>query len=322
MSLPEYLRNRIESLLEGVSLKELQKGVLELSNRYREGADLLITKHIHRLAYLSYRFPATIEVMKYVFEKIPESNKSYSLLDFGAGMGAARFLGFDCVTLVEQDKELIDLGKKLIEGSLDIKESEMEEVFIANEVTWYHKNVTRQLDIKEHDIVMSSYILGELENIEPLLENADKLSSKYLVFIEPGTPKGFKKIHEAREYFLKKGYSIVAPCTHTSACPMYEKGDWCHFYTRVERSRVHRIIKNAKFGYEDEKFSYLIVSKEDFKNDGYRVLRFPSKQKGYISFELCGREGIREFKALKRNKDKFKKVQKKSWGSFLSLDEV
>ena len=318
MSLPEYLRTRIESLLEGVSLKALQKGVLELSNRYREGSDVLITRDIHRLAYLSYRFPATFSVMQDVFSEIEGLSGENTLLDFGAGIGAARFLGFKSVSLVEQDAELIELGKKLVDSATVDEEG----FSLAEDVNWYHKSATRHLEIKKHDIVMSSYILGELKDIEPLLKNADKLSNNLMVFIEPGTPKGFGKIHDTRKYFLEKGYSIIAPCTHTNACPMQAKGDWCHFYSRVERSKTHRIIKNAKFGYEDEKFSYLVVSKKPFTNDGYRVLRFPTKQKGYISFELCGKEGLKEFKALKRNKDNYKKVQKKSWGSFLSLDDV
>jgi hypothetical protein len=33
--------------------------------------------------------------------------------------------------------------------------------------------------------------------------------------------------------------------------------EWRHFATRFERSSLHRCIKNAELGHEDEKYSYV-----------------------------------------------------------------
>lgn len=53
------------------------------------------------------------------------------------------------------------------------------------------------------------------------------------VFVEPGSPKGFRFVHSFREWVLEKERSeasIVAPCPHHNKCPLASRpDDWCHF---------------------------------------------------------------------------------------------
>ena len=36
--------------------------------------------------------------------------------------------------------------------------------------------------------------------------------------------------------------------------------NWCHFAVRLARTSLHRDVKGARLGYEDEKYSFLVVS--------------------------------------------------------------
>jgi ribosomal protein RSM22 (predicted rRNA methylase) len=126
-TLPEDLQEKLSSLLEGVSMKQLIPVSEKLSHFYRNqtGAfPLLQTKEEH-LAYLTVRFPATFQAVRAVLQKLPFSPQS--LLDLGAGPGtgllAAQTL-FDIqeASLVERDPLFIELGKKLCPPSHWIEE--------------------------------------------------------------------------------------------------------------------------------------------------------------------------------------------------------
>jgi ribosomal protein RSM22 (predicted rRNA methylase) len=80
-----------------------------------------------------------------------------------------------------------------------------------------------------------------------------------LVVIEPGTPRGAGAIRTIREELLAAGAHMLAPCPAAMPCPLAAP-DWCHFAARVERSSLHRRIKEGALGYEDEKYSYVCAT--------------------------------------------------------------
>lgn len=52
----------------------------------------------------------------------------------------------------------------------------------------------------------------------------------YLIFVEPGTPKGFRFVHDFRQMVIEEGDGmIMAPCPHMGRCPMADRVEWCHF---------------------------------------------------------------------------------------------
>ena len=98
-------------------------------------------------------------------------------------------------------------------------------------------------------------------------------------------------------------------------------GDWCHFAARLARSSTHRQAKGGTLGYEDEKFSYVIMSKNENGFSGARILRHPIKNKGHVSLKLCTQEGLCERTISKKDKELYKKARKLEWGDSLFLEE-
>ncbi len=319
MQLPEELVFEIEKLVNTVDRKSLYASAEALSLRYRtesSSQQVFIKTYEEALAYLCTRFPATFAANYAVFLEIQKKGLSrdiHSVLDIGSGSGAALWAaqqvleGLYSYTLLERDPHLIKLGKSLINAfSLSV------------ETPWIMGDYTKGLPTSKYDLVVISYSLGEVgpQLWENILAQAFDSCKKMVVILEPGTPVGYKKLMKMREILIRLGGYIVAPCPHNKPCPM-QGSDWCHFSQRLPRSSLHRLVKNGSLGYEDEKFSYLIVSKNHYIKNGERVLRAPLQSSGYIEWEACSSsEGVVHRKVLKRDKESFNRVKKLSWGSF------
>lgn len=185
-------------------------------------------------------------------------------------------------------------------GNLLMKDTKLEKI-----VEWNNQDITN-LELKEKsDIVVASYMLNEIRDSEKI-ETLTKLwesTNKILFIIEPGTPESYKNIIKYREYLKEKGGYIIAPCPHQNKCELPED-DWCHFTCRVERTKIHKNIKNADSPFEDEKFIYLIASKEKIKGAENRILRHPRIEKGYLDVKLCTSKRNKRRKNNKKSKRK------------------
>jgi ribosomal protein RSM22 (predicted rRNA methylase) len=135
-----------------------------------------------------------------------------------------------------------------------------------------------------------------------------------LAAIEPGTPRGYALILKVREELLEAGARMVAPCPAATPCPLAAP-DWCHFAARVERSSMHRRIKDAALGYEDEKFSYIAVAREAVDLAASRIIRRPQQRPGLIVLETCAPGGVRTVRAARSDRKAFRAARKATWGS-------
>jgi hypothetical protein len=84
-------------------------------------------------------------------------------------------------------------------------------------------------------------------------------TAQALVVIEPGTPAGYGRIMQTRSLLVAASAHVMAPCPHERNCPLAAP-DWCHFAQRLPRSRDHLRVKAAAVPFEDEKFSYVVLS--------------------------------------------------------------
>ena len=295
-------QDAISQELKGISQKKLISVAKELSRSYRKENGFFFSSPLHRLAYLTTRFPATLAVAQSVLNKLPKQVES--VLELGAGVGTSLWaLPFlSNITLVEKDLGLIEMGQRLKPGPYQ----------------WIHSDCTQIREFPKSDLILFSYSIGELEGEKAysLLKTLFQQTLQFLVIIEPGTPKGFERIRNYRELFIKLNGHIIAPCPHTKMCPMEGK-NWCHFSERLSRDRLHRILKEGELGYEDEKYSYLIISKDPFPKSGKRILRHPQKRSGHITFELCREIGVEKKTLSKKEGDAFKDAKRLKWGDVL-----
>ena len=234
-------------------------------------------------AYLAVRFPATQAVVKRVMEEAPAGE---SLLDFGAGPGSD--LDYSKITRVEHNAHILKIGQKR-----------------HPQDSWL-----TSLPDEPHDIVLASYSLGESPEMTSKLW---PLAKKALVIIEPGTPEGYRNILHFREMVIQLGGFVKAPCPHEKPCPL--KQGWCHFGTKVARSQKHRLLKEGILGYEEEKYSFVILTREEPQRSA-RILHVPKKRKGHILVTLCEEDGIEE-RTITRKDPRYKDCKKKRWGDSL-----
>jgi ribosomal protein RSM22 (predicted rRNA methylase) len=354
MRLPTELLEAIQQETDRVDRRRLVQATAQLSEHYKS-ADFstpAISSEAHRAAYLAVRLPATYAAIQRVLSEIKQrapQAEINSLLDIGSGPGTALFaaneeFSLQQATLIEVDSEWLTLGKRLAAQSQSA---------VVKEAQWLKQDLRSGFSCPAHDLVVISYTLGELSRAaaDAVLRKAWSCARRFLVVIEPGTPRGFSVVNTARTSLIgiaesgnagfgNTGFGssetanaarIIAPCPHQNACPMAVAGDWCHFSQRVERSSLHRQLKGGTLGYEDEKFSYLIAAKtiaaipngspalSDGNADALpavsRVVRHPGKHSGHVKLSLCTPQGQIESRTIARsNKSAYKLARKAEWG--------
>ena len=313
----DELNVELDKLKRGVSFNSIKINAKEISDRYRlnkNDGERLLTKYEEAVSYALSRMPATYEAVHKALEKNIELN-SYeinSVMDIGAGTGAATWAVFDIlgnkeIICYEREKSMIEVGKSLMKNNECLKRAE-----------WKNLDISKMSFCQKADLIIVSYMINELDkqDVDEFAEKLWNITNKLLLIVEPGTPHGFSNIKRLRNFFIKKGANIVAPCTHQDDCPM-PSDDWCAFSCRVQRAKTHRILKNGIMGYEDEKFSYISVSKEQTRSVNSRILRHPLIYKGYSEFKVCTPEGIKNIKLSKKDGEIYKKARKKKDGDCL-----
>ena len=307
--LPPFIKSAIEEELKRFGNKSLAFASEQLSSNYRNATHLYFTSDIQRAAYLAARAPATYASVSAVLKEVKrlsQNTEVKSVLDAGAGAGTASFAVFEMfdeietLTLIEQDAQMLSIGKRLMNN-------------IFPRAKFVRQNLNDESAFEPHDLVVISYALNEIESKEELLLKAWQACQKLLVIVEPGNKNGFANILKARSLLMEKGANLIAPCPHSSCCPLTEN-DWCHFSARLSRSQIHRKAKSANLSYEDEKFSYLVFSKTNSSQAIARILRHPLKHKGRVRLTLCTKEGYKVETVSARNKENYKRARKTDWG--------
>jgi len=306
MRLPESLRYALERISEKFSPTQLREARKLLSREYRESGQShsVFEDPAQRIAYLATRMPATYAAIVRVLQEIPVIMTR--ILDVGAGPGTASWAAAECgaqkAVLLEKNRHAIALGQELMK---DIPSFQAE---------WVCQDLEKVASVPMADGAILSYSLGELQNQESLLEKVWHAGIPWIAIIEPGTPRGYQTILRARDKLLSLGAHIVAPCPHAKVCPL-KKDDWCHFSIRLERTKLHRLVKEGDLGFEDEKFSYLVVSRKPVEQRGARILRHPNKGSGHVRLSLCASEGdAREIVVTRKEKELYRKARDAAWG--------
>jgi ribosomal protein RSM22 (predicted rRNA methylase) len=320
MELPPALRAAVERALHGQKLADLAAAAATLSQRYREerrDGRLHVASETDALAYLAVRLPATYAAVRAGFAAIAQVRPDFvpkTALDIGAGPGTALWAAADCWP------ELTDAV--LVEASPVFQACGAELVREANlpRLTWRIADAANApLDEAPRDLVTLAYVLNELaaDVRSQLVQRLWQATADTLLIVEPGTPAGWQRIAAARTQLIAAGAHPIAPCPHAHPCPLMPP-DWCHFAARVARSRTHRLTKEAELAWEDEKFSYLAVSRSPAPLAEARIIARPRKGRGRVTLKLCRPDGSASEQLFsRRDGELYKRATRSDWGSTL-----
>jgi len=315
-NLPAELKAALTRKAEGLSRNDAAQRADTISRTYRDGGGSGgIRTGDDALAYALARMPATYAAVAASLNAFTEVNPDFapkSLLDIGAGPGTATwaaseaFPSLNTFTLLDANTALRDLAAELAQshprlGAMSYNSGDARKLLTAS---------------PEADLVVASYVINELSASERSAL-ADAMWAKTrdtLVVVEPGTPAGYARIIDLRARLIAKGAHVIAPCPHDAACPL-TKPDWCHFTQRLQRSRAHKHLKGADLPYEDEKFSYVVLSRTRPAQRPTRVLAQPVVTKIAVTAKICAADGIEAASIPHRDKPAYKRAKKWDWGN-------
>jgi ribosomal protein RSM22 (predicted rRNA methylase) len=312
VTVPSLLQAGIDRELARVDHRTLARAVEQITTAYNAGRfEGSLSSSESRAAYLITRLPATYAANSHVLREAAQRMNNFrptSFLDLGAGPGAGGWAASEVwptlqeFTCIESNSPMTNIGKSLANGHE-----------VLGKATWHVEDL-QSASFANADVVLLSYSIGELLEVFSVVRRAWEATKRLLVLIEPGTPKNFGVLARMRESLINNGAHIVSPCPHANQCPMYAAGDWCHFSTRLERTSEHRRLKGGTLGYEDEKFSYIAVSKQPEHAASARIVRHPQIGGGHIRLSLCTAGGLKQETVTRSKKEAFRAARKASWG--------
>ncbi len=338
--LPEALQHAVDALLRGYPRRQLRASVTALSEAFlpmtQVSAKSLLQPKVHSEAVIQYSAPTieygVDEVYAYVASQMPfvlaplqrifgELKRRRleflpeSQLDFGCGPGTALFAAqaqwpsLKQFMAIDTAQPMLDVAKEL-----------------ATQVGLEGVNWKRFMSVAEgrprYDLVTCAHTLAELGDDglrSQAVEHLWSQTGRFLVLVERGNAEGFRLIRNARQLLLEKfagELQIVAPCSHQLECPM--RGSWCHFAQRVQLAPLQSELFNLPKGFEDQKFSYLVLERTGAAQGAPlpRLVRPPLKRSGHVIQDACMPEGViqRFVVAKSAGAQVFYDARKSHWG--------
>ena len=314
-SLPPALKAALDAKLEGAARSAIAVRAEKISKTYRDGGGSgAITTETDALAYAAARMPATYAAVSASLNALGEARPEFApqtLLDVGAGPGTASFAAAQAFASLDAFA-LLDANEALRTLALDLAEHSGH----FGRFAYTRGDARLALENAEPaDLVVASYVIGELGEADRR-ELAKLLWSKTrdtLLVVEPGTPAGYARIIGLRALLIDTGAHVAAPCPHNRACPLTTP-DWCHFTQRLPRSRAHKEVKGVDVPFEDEKFSYVALSRGQVASRPARVLAQPVVGKVEVAAKLCTADGLATVKVPHRDKKAYATARRWRWG--------
>lgn len=317
-ALPAELRAALDKALHGAARADAAARAAVISETYRGGGTSApIRTQADALAYAGARMPATYAAVAACLNAMTEIRPEFapaSLLDVGAGPGTASFAAAQAFG-APKSLTLLDANPALRELALTLAQQSR----LAPD---YRLGDARKLlaDAPAADLVIASYVVNELGDADrdTFAEALWRKTTDTLLIVEPGTPAGYARILAARDRLIAQGARLIAPCPHDRACPL-QAPDWCHFVQRLPRSKLHQQLKGAEVPFEDEKFSYVALTRGALPARPSRVLAQPEMSKVAISAKLCTPDGLRMATAPRRDKAAYARFRRLAWGNAVGL---
>lgn len=321
-NLPAWLQSAIEHQLHAHNTNELNAASANITHHYRKlkPSRQAIKHNADVGAYLAARLPATYAAISaslyQTLDRLPDF-EPLTMLDIGAGPGTASFAAhtqlpsLQSFVLLDDNIPFLDVAKQLVTGApIDLQQAQIT-----------CADITSIAVLPQSDLIIAGYSLVELSSTVQsiLIKRLWQACSGVLLIVEPGTPKAYANLMLLRSQLIEAGAYVVAPCVGNYACPL-EPNDWCHFSQRLPRSRAHMQAKCANVPFEDEKFSYIAMSRSQIKMSQARILAPPVMNKAGIEFKVCAENGLEQRQIPARDKLLFKQARKLGWGDVIEFN--
>jgi ribosomal protein RSM22 (predicted rRNA methylase) len=320
--LPAELKAALDAKLHGLSRNDAAERAALISQTYRDGGNSgAIKSETDALAYALARMPATYAAVTASLNALREITPHFaptSLLDVGAGPGTASWATAEAFSSLTEFT-LLDANIALRALALDLSHDSTR----LRELTYQRGEARTVLAASDAaDLVVASYVIAELSDTErsALAELMWAKTRDTLLIVEPGTPAGYARIIAARAQLIASGAHVAAPCPHDGSCPL-SAPDWCHFTQRLPRLRAHKQIKGAERAFEDEKFSYVALTRAPVAQHPARVLAQPVVSKVEVSAKLCTTDGLALTKVPSRAKADYARARRWRWGDGVTEEQ-
>ena len=337
--LPHDIKAALERIAHGVSRRAVAERAAAQSQSYRAGGgSQRIATADDVLAYAFARLPATYAAVTAVLNALGETLPGFkprTMLDVGAGPGTAAFAAVQAfetladISLIDANAGLRNLAVTLM---AEAESATLRQV--AGRQSYRLGDALKLLaEAEPTDLVTASYVAGEIaagdlaggdlagddlagDDLARFTQRLWAATSGALAIVMPGTPEGAACMLRMRAELIAAGAHVAAPCPHDRPCPLTPP-DWCHFAQRLPRSRDHLLVKGADVPFEDEKFSYVVLSREKPQPVHARVLAPPKVAKGDVTAKLCKEEGVVTASAARRDTEAYRRFKSWRWGDGL-----
>jgi ribosomal protein RSM22 (predicted rRNA methylase) len=321
--LPAELKSALDARLQGLSRVEAAGRAALISKTYRDGGGSgAIASKGDALAYALARMPATYAAVTASLNALREVTphlEPISMLDVGAGPGTASWAATEAFPSLTNFM-LLDANSALRALALDLGRGSAR----LRDMTYQRGEARAALAAaKPADLVVASYMIAEIDGAEQsaIAELMWAKTRDMLLVVEPGTPAGYARIIALRQQLIAAGAHVAAPCPHDGKCPLAAP-DWCHFTQRLPRSRAHKQIKGAELPFEDEKFSYVALTRAPVARRPTRVLAQPVVTKIEVTAKLCTPDGLAIAKVPRRAKADYARARRWRWGDAVEAPPV
>lgn len=307
-SLPEPILNLLTDLKSANNKKDkaMAESILKLSDHFifSTGDKTPWENKDTFDAYLFYFFP--LNYLRWL-KVIEQTNRLHffdgvtELVDFGAGLGTAS------LALTQTLKSKIKKIHIVEDSDKAINFIKTHQHIFNSELTFEKK--FSENNISKEQVLLLSYSLVELESLPQWALNFEKI-----IIIEPSTQTVGRKLMRLRESLIQNGFSVAAPCTHQSSCPLLEqsKTDWCHDRAEVElpqwmqKIEFYLPMKNKTLTYsylalqKNNKNTFEVKSSELQSKPFVRVVGDPLFEKGRTRQLVCRNENREYLTQLNR----------------------
>ena len=298
---------------------ELPRQIRQLSHLLTDERDELKRDYLSDpaalSAYMRYFLPWNIYRLGVLFAGLaldpggdtPEAEAT--VIDLGAGpLTAAIALWMARPHLRHRKMHFIcvDRAQKPMRLGLDALKSLASKHGLAPwRVTLVKGTLDERLREKADLVIMANALNEVLERGEgALLEDADSLAGHLasmltpagqLMIVEPGIRPSAHLLSALRRGLLHRGLKPLAPCPHTSACPMSGRGytAWCHFNFDAEAAPtwLKRQSEDARLTKDNVSLSFLHFSAKGRKLEAAAGKTLVRAVSGAFELPASGKEG-------------------------------